>query len=108
MATIRARKQSDGTTRYTVVVRIRKRKIIVHQECKTFAHRASAVTWAKHREVELEKPDTLRREQQTAITLAKLIRWYIETFETISLPLPTPRVARTLFCMKLTTRNTRN
>jgi hypothetical protein len=84
MATIRARKKSDGTTRYTMIVRIRKRKVIVYQECRTFAHRASAVTWAKHREVELEKPATLRREQQPAIPLAELIRWYIDTFETIS------------------------
>jgi integrase len=84
MATIRARKQADGTTRYTAIVRIRKRKTLVHQECKTFAHRASAVTWAKHREVELEKPATLRREQQASLTLAQLIRWYIDTFETIS------------------------
>ena len=37
-----------------------------------------------HREVELEKPATLRREQQSPVTLAELIRWYIDTFETIS------------------------
>jgi len=35
MATIRARKQSDGTTRYTAIVRIRKRKTIIYQEYKT-------------------------------------------------------------------------
>ena len=44
MATIRARKQSDGSTRYTAIVRIRKGKILVHQECKTFALRAVAAT----------------------------------------------------------------
>ena len=46
MATIRARKQADGSTRYTPIVRIRKRKIIIHQEYKTFAHRVAAVTRA--------------------------------------------------------------
>ena len=39
MATIRARKQSDGTTRNTAIVRIRKRKTIIYQEYKTFALR---------------------------------------------------------------------
>jgi hypothetical protein len=32
MATIRTRKQSDGTIRYCAVVRIRKGKTIIHQE----------------------------------------------------------------------------
>jgi hypothetical protein len=84
MATIRARKQTDGSTRYTAIVRIRKGKTTVHQEYKTFAHRVAAVTWAKHREVVLEDPSALTRVQHGAPTLAELIRWYIDTFETIS------------------------
>lgn len=84
MATIRARKQADGSTRYTAIVRVRKGKTIIHQEYKTFAHRVAAVTWAKHREVALEDPATLIRVRQGTSTLAELIRWYIETFETIS------------------------
>ena len=84
MATIRARKQSDGTTRYTAIVRIRKRKTIIYQEYKTFALRTAAISWAKHREVELEKPGSLYRAQHGTPTLAELIRWYIDTFETIS------------------------
>lgn len=84
MATIRPRKQSDGTTRYTAIVRIRKGKLLVHQECKTFALRAAAASWAKHREVQLENQDVPGRRQHDPITLAALIRWYIETFETIS------------------------
>jgi hypothetical protein len=44
MATVRARKQSDGPTRSTAIVRIRKGKTIIHQEYKTFAHRTAAVT----------------------------------------------------------------
>jgi hypothetical protein len=55
MATIRTRKQSDGTSRYTAIIRIRKRKTIIYQEYKTFALRTAAVSWAKHRDVELEK-----------------------------------------------------
>jgi len=84
MATIRARKQADGSTRYTAIVRIRKGKIIIHQEYRTFAHRVAAVTWAKHREVVLEDPSAFARVQHGAPTLAELIRWYIDTFATIS------------------------
>ncbi|HVP35151.1 MAG TPA: tyrosine-type recombinase/integrase [Steroidobacteraceae bacterium] len=42
------------------------------------------MTWARHREVELENPEALARKQHATVTLANLIRWYIETFETIS------------------------
>ncbi len=84
MATIRTRKQSDGTVRYTAVVRIRTGNRIIHQEYKSFAHRSAAVSWAKHRELDLENPGKLLQKQHSAITLAQLIRWYIETFETIS------------------------
>ena len=83
MATIRARKRADGKTRYTAIVRIRKRKTLLYQECRTFAFRTAATSWARHREVELENP-AARRKQHTTVTLAELIRWYIETFETIT------------------------
>ena len=84
MATIRARKQADGSTRYTAIVRIRRGKVIVYQEYKTFALRTAASSWARHREVALEQPGALTRVQQGTPTVAELIRWYIETFETIS------------------------
>jgi integrase len=84
MAYIRARKQSDGFTRYTAVIRIRKGKAVVHREAKTFAHRAAALTWARHREVELEDPAALTRAQASTQSLARVIRWYIDTFESIS------------------------
>jgi hypothetical protein len=84
MAYIKLRKKSDGSTRYTAIVRKRVGKAIVHQEARTFTHRAAALTWAKHREVELEDPAALTCKQHAPITLAELIRWYINTFETIS------------------------
>jgi integrase len=56
----------------------------VHQEARTFAHRAAALTWAKHREVALEDPSALIRVQQGAPTVAELVRWYIDNFETVS------------------------
>ena len=84
MPTIKVRKQSDGTTRYTAIVRIRRGGTILHREARTFAHRSAALSWAKHREVTLEDPGALRRVQQGAPTVAELIRWYIENFETVS------------------------
>jgi hypothetical protein len=84
MATIRARKQADGTTRYTAIVRVQEGKALLHQECKTFALRTVAASWAKHREVELENQAVPGRKQHEPVTLAALIGWYRETFETIS------------------------
>lgn len=83
MATIKARKKANGSIRYTAIIRRRVGKAIVHREARTFTHRSAALTWARHREVELENPLALRQ-QPAAVTLAELIRWYIETFETIS------------------------
>ena len=37
-----------------------------------------------HREVELENPTTRAQLQHKALTLAELIRWYIDSFHTIS------------------------
>jgi hypothetical protein len=84
MATIRARKQADGSTRYTAIVRMRKGRTLVHHECKTFTRRSAALTWAKHREVALEDPAALLQPRVESVSLADLIRWYIENFQTIS------------------------
>ncbi len=84
MPTIKARKQANGNTRYTAIVRIRRGGAILHRESRTFTHRSAALSWAKHHEVALEDPAALTRVQHGAPTLADLIRWYIETCETIS------------------------
>ena len=84
MATIRPRKQADGSTRYTAIVRIRRGKTIVYQEYKTFALRTTAVSWAKHREVALEQPGALKRADHGTHTIGELIRWYIENFKSVS------------------------
>lgn len=84
MPTIKARKQADGTHRYTAVVRIRRQGRVLHQEAKTFAHRSAALRWGKHREIALEDPAAFVRAQQGARTLAELVGWYIEKFESIS------------------------
>lgn len=84
MPTIKARKQANGITRYTAIIRIRRGGAILHRESRTFAHRSAAVSWAKHREVVLEDPSALTRVQHGAPTLGELMRWYIDTFETVS------------------------
>jgi integrase len=84
MAYILTRKYPSGATRYTAIIRIRKGKCIVHREAKTFEHRSAALAWAKHREVALEDPDTRAHVLHSETTLAELIRWYIDSFETVS------------------------
>jgi integrase len=84
MATIKARRQANGSIRYTAIVRKRVGGAIVHREAKTFTHRSAALSWAKHREVGLENEALPGRKPQEPVTLAELIRWYIETFEEIS------------------------
>lgn len=84
MATIRLRRKSDGTLRYTAQIRLRKGKFVVHSEAKTFMHRAAAEKWAKAREVALENPGELARSQFGDQSLRSLIRWYIDDFRKIS------------------------
>lgn len=84
MPAIKARKQADGSVRYTAVVRIRRQGKVLHQEAKTFAHRSAAERWGKHREVALQTPSNLVRAQQPSTKLSKLIRWYIDSFQHIS------------------------
>lgn len=78
------RKQANGATRYTAIVRLRRLGKVLHRESRTFAYRSAALSWARHREVALENPAELARLRQSTSTLAELIRWYIDTFETIS------------------------
>lgn len=84
MAYILARRQSDGSTRYTAVIRLRKGKAVIHREAKTFTHRSAAEKWAKSREVALEQPGAIAAAQYGETSLRELIRWYINTFETVS------------------------
>lgn len=60
MATIKARKQANGSTRYTAIIRVRRGTTVLHQESRTFTHRTAA----------------LMRQRHGAPTVAELIRWY--------------------------------
>jgi hypothetical protein len=79
MATIRQRRQANGSIRYTAIVRLRKGKLLIHQEYKTFKPLAAAQSWARRREVELENPAHLARKQYEPVTLGELVRCYIDS-----------------------------
>ena len=84
MAAIILCRQVDGTPRSPAIVRMGRGGAILHRGSRTFAHQSAALTWAQHGDVALKDPSVLVREQQDAPTLAELIRWCINTFETIS------------------------
>lgn len=83
MATIKVRKRANGSLRYTAIVRLRKDKVVLHSEAKTFTHRLAAEKWARAREVALENPAELVRTQLGEQSLKSLIRWYIDDFREI-------------------------
>ena len=74
MATIKARRQADGTVRYTAIVRKPAGKEILHSEAKTFTLRSAALSWAKHTEVQLETYGLPRQRAPEPIALHALIR----------------------------------
>ena len=84
MATIKSRRRADGSIRHTAIVRKRVGRTIVHREAKTFTHRSAALSWAKYREVELERQALPGGDRRDPVTLAELIRWYIDTFASVS------------------------
>lgn len=84
MATILPRKRADGTCGYMATIRLHNGKKLVHRESKTFSRLAAAEKWARAREVELEDPTALFRAQEGDLPLSKLIRWYIDNFQTVS------------------------
>jgi hypothetical protein len=44
MPTIKVRKQANGATRYTAIVRLRRQGKILHREGRTFAHRSATLS----------------------------------------------------------------
>lgn len=85
MATIRARTRADGSIGYSAIVRVFKKKELIHQEQETFSRRAAAEKWAKARELALEDPTALLRAQAgDGIALKDLIQWYMDTFRSVS------------------------
>ncbi len=84
MATIKARRQANGSTRYTAIVRKRAGGTALNREANTFTHRSAAVSWAKHGKSSWKTAVLTPRFRQGSPTLAELIRWYIDNFESVS------------------------
>jgi len=83
MATIVARKGASGPS-FQARVRLTSDGGLIHKESKTFSTKTAAKAWAQNREVQLKDPKVLAAAKAGDLTLATLIRWYIETFESIS------------------------
>ena len=84
MATIVARKRSDGTTAYTAQIRIKRGGVIVHSEAKTFMRRATAKAWAAEREEQIRRdPSATTRAEHAGTTVGDLIRRYVAAREAI-------------------------
>ena len=62
---------------------IRRQGKVLHQEARR-SHIAMLPRWAKQRGVALEDPSALVRPQQPSTKLARVIRWYIDSFQGIS------------------------
>lgn len=84
MATILPRRRADGTVGYMATIRLHSGNKLIHRETKTFSRRVAAEKWARAREVELENPSALLRAQEGDVTLASLVRWYIDNFQSVS------------------------
>lgn len=85
MATIVARKKSDGTTSYTAQIRIKQHGIVIYSEARTFGKRALAKEWATRREAELKSdPAALRRVQHRGVIVRELIEKYIEQRQSVA------------------------
>lgn len=75
MATITQRTRADGSSAYTVQIRIT-RDGIRHTEAQTFSRHQAAKAWATAREAELAKPGALSRATTKGGTLADAIDRY--------------------------------
>src|SRR5688572_26721664 len=84
MPASKARKQANGSIRYTAIVRIRRQGKVLHQEAKTFAHRSAAERWASIARLPWKTQLPWLAHRQPATKLSTLIRWYIDSFQHIS------------------------
>ena len=83
MATIVRRKRKDGSIAYRAQVRIKRKGKIVYHESRTFDRRASAESWARRLEIELEKPGAIEARKLSGITVGELIARYIDEVDPI-------------------------
>lgn len=81
MATIRARKRTDGSTSYTAQIRLIREGAQVYQESQTFARKQAAQAWVRKREAELDQPGAIERANRVGATVKEMIERYILEME---------------------------
>ncbi|PAA11349.1 site-specific integrase [Pseudomonas fragi] len=77
MATIRARKRTDGSISYTAQIRLFRDGAQVYQESQTFARKQAAQAWVRKREVELDQPGAIERANRVGATVKEMIGRYL-------------------------------
>ena len=77
MATIRARKRTDGSISYTAQIRLFRDGVQVYQESQTFARKQAAQAWVRKREVELDQRGAIERANRIGGTVKEMIERYL-------------------------------
>jgi len=83
MATIRARKRTDGSTSYTAQIRLFRDGVQVYQESQTFARKQAAQAWVRKRETELDQPGAIERANRKGATIKEMIDRYLDEMEKV-------------------------
>lgn len=79
MATIRARKRTDGSSSYTAQIRLFRDGAQVYQESQIFAWKQAAQAWACKGESELDEPGAIERANRQGATIKEMIdRYWVE------------------------------
>ncbi len=81
MATIRARKRTDGSSSYTAQIRLIRDGVQVYQESQTFARKQAAQAWVRKREAELDQPGAIERANRVGATVKEMIERYMVEME---------------------------
>lgn len=83
MATIRARKRTDGSTSYTAQIRLFRDGAQVYQESQTFARKQAAQVWVRRREAELDQPSAIERANRKGVTVQDMINQYLDEMKKV-------------------------
>jgi integrase len=83
MATIRARKRTDGSISYTAQIRLFRDGAQVYQESQSFARKQAAQAWVRKRETELDQPGAIERANRQGATVKEMIDRYLVEMEKV-------------------------
>lgn len=83
MATIRARKRTDGSISYTAQIRLFRDGVQVYQESQTFARKQATRAWVRKREAELDQPGAIERANRRGATVKEMIDRYLIEMEKV-------------------------